>query len=295
MTKIITEEFARICGDCFNIKDKSKRDFISMKNEFYKPRIMMTKSKKRYSSLTSLQEGKLLQPVDFDVKGMSIKKVDTNKKVREIYQNMIENYILKSQVPNIKKVLETENNLRKSIEESLLSGSIDFVFPAKVNSFSSYKDGTLYQNMVVRGTILWNTIYPNEPINIPDKINYIVLSINKYINEYEKGTLDIDIITDILINDDNDLDDNEAIDIANRINEAIYQNENMSKYGFKVLCFPKSLKKLPKWVIPFIDIKKSQEKLLGAGKEIRSSLGMTVLDYQYGDEKGERSSNIITF
>ena len=43
-------------------------------------------------------------------------------------------------------------------------------------------------------------------------------------------------------------------DIYKAIKKEIFDNPNLSKYGFTIIAFPKSETKIPEWLIPLIDI-----------------------------------------
>lgn len=255
---------------------------------------MMTKNKKQYAALLKLQEGKIINPPKIDIKGLATKKTNNNRTVGKEFNDAIKKHILEPDEVQVNEILNLTAKIKRDIEVSLLNGETTYVKPDKVNSISSYAMPNRIQS--VNGSVLWNRLYPEDIIHIPDKVNKINLSIDKYRSEYEEGTPDIDIIYDILMNDEeNELSEEEVDRIIEIINMTIFENSEIAKYGLYILCFPKTVTKIPKWIIPFIDISLMQQDILAMGKAVMESLYLTILDYQVGSSKGQVTSNIITF
>lgn len=278
LTSLITQCYETLTK-AFGIEDQSQRKIIAMKNEFYYSRIMLTNSKKNYSGIIKLQEGNMLNPPKHDIKGLAIKKVSTNKEIRKEFTRILKDEILDSDVIEITKILSSYNSLEDRIKDSLNQGELQFAIPGKVNAVSSYKDP--YTQQTVRGSLIWNALYPNQEIVFPDKINFVKLK-----------DFDYETICN-MINDSTDISDEEKQFFISALERTLFSNERMAKYGFRVLCMPKSINKIPKWLIPFINVSKMVEDNMKSGFKILESLGFNVLSYQVGDEKGEVSSNIV--
>lgn len=246
---------------------------------------MLTESKKNYSGLIHAQEGRILNVPKHDIKGLAIKKVNTNRKIREAYTEMIHDDILTKPEISISEVFNDFNKLKLDIEESFLNGEITYSIPGKINDISSYANPL--QQLTVRGTILWNNLYPNDSIVIPDKINYLKLRI-----PHEKDEYEYDKVCEI-IDRDNETDDDEKERIKEVIKEVVYDDSSYAHYGLKVICLPKKIKEVPKWLSDMISIDEMLELNLKPGYKILKSLNSKVLSYQVGDLKGETMSNIV--
>lgn len=278
LTALITQCYETLTK-AFNIKDASQRKIIQMKNEFYYNRIMLTNSKKNYSGIINLQEGKVLDPPKHDIKGLAIKKVSTNKEVRKFFTKLLKEDILESKEIEISSILQKYSGFEDRIRDSLKSGDITFAVPGKVNAIDSYKEP--YTQQTVRGSILWNALYPNKEIVFPDKINFVKLKDREYDEIMQ------------MINSNPSLSDDDKNYFCEVITNTIFKDDKMAKYGFKILCMPKSQSKIPDWLVQFVDIDKIIEDNMKPGLKLLESLEFKMLSYQVGDEKGELASNII--
>ena len=278
LTSLITKCYQTLTK-AFGIQDESQRKLIAMKNEFYYSRIMLTNSKKNYSGIINLQEGNILEPAKHDIKGLAIKKVSTNKEVRKEFTRILQEDILSSKEIDVSRILSAYSDLEDRIRESLLNGELSFAIPGKVNAVSSYKDP--YTQQTVRGSLIWNALYPNKEIVFPEKVNFVKLKDYSY----------EEICT--LISESESITDDEKQSFINALENCLYSNEKMAKYGFRVLCIPKSVTRIPEWLIPFINVNKMIEDNMRPGFKMLESLEFNILSYQVGDDKGEVASNIV--
>ena len=247
---------------------------------------MLTESKKNYSGIIFGQEGNILTKPKHDIKGLAIKKVNTNRKVREYYTDMILNDILLADEISIPTVFKHYNEFKNIIERSFLNGEISYSIPGKINPINTYEEPLRQQT--VRGTLLWNELYPEDTINPPDKINYLKLKV-----PHEKDEYAFDVLCDIIDKDD-EISNKEKERVKSVIKELVYDDDSFAHYGLSVICFPKKIKKIPKWLSSIIALDEMIEANLKPGYKILKSLNSKVLSYQVGDSKGETISNILT-
>ncbi len=251
-----------------------------MKNEFLYQRMLLTTNKKNYAGRVLLQEGRPVAEKDsLDIKGLSIKKSNVNKNVGDAMQNILEENILKAREINISTILKDLNGIENTIKDSFNKGELTYSKPDKSNEPSTYK--TPYQIQSVRGIIIWNALYPDKEITYPAQVNLIKLKINSLID------LDFDKILDAL-----DGDKEEAERIFNVVDETIYQNEDLNHYGFSVIAIPKTEKKIPKWLIPFIDLDTITYDSLNNFNVILGSIGIKTVGNTVAKQY---YSNIIDF
>lgn len=225
-----------------------------------------------------LQEGKIIKELkdQIDMKGMSIKKATVNNRTREVFTSLIEDKILRSKEINLAEILGIFMKFELEIRNSLLNGETTFLTPAKINAISSYKLPEQIQS--VRGTIIWNELYPENTIQTPDKINLIKIK-GQLITDLKPidGTREYDIISKTIFNIGDTKDKTQKLDL--------------SKYGFTVLGIPKSEEKIPDWVIPLIDINSIIDDNIRVGILILESLGLKLMTYN----NKEYFSNFINF
>lgn len=279
LTSLITKCYETLTKVAFRIEDPTQRKIIAMKNEFYYKRIMLTNSKKNYAGIVTMQEGNIMEKPKVDIKGLAIKKVSTNKKVRAVFTSILNEDILSSDVINVASILGKYGMLEEEIRNSLKNGEIIYATPGRVNSIDSYVDP--YTQQTVRGSIIWNELYPEKEIVFPDKINFVKLK------DYSYEQL-VEILNDMEMSDD------ERNNIITSLENAIYKEEGMAKYGFKILCMPKSITKIPDWIVPLLDVETMIENHMKPGFKLLESLDFKILSYQVGDNKGETMSNIVS-
>ncbi|WCS68275.1 hypothetical protein Goe21_01650 [Bacillus phage vB_BsuM-Goe21] len=266
LAKVIENVYWKMTSE-LNIPSE-KRPIINMKNEFFYKRLMLTRNKKSYAGKLIMQEGRMFEKPKLDIKGLAIRKVSVNKNVRDYFTDMLDENILSSDKIDLSKVFGNFVHLQNEIANSLMNGEITYTLPSKANEIESYANPYAMQS--IRGTIIWNELFPDNEIVLPTKVNLIKLT------------------TESL----NDLAGKIPMDVYKTIKETIYDNENLSKYGFTILCLPKSIKKLPEWVTPFIDIETMVNDHIKSGMIMLESLGFKILETT---KQTQFPTNILTF
>jgi DNA polymerase family B len=231
-----------------------KRPIINMKNEFFYKRLMMTRNKKSYAGELIMQEGHMFEKPKMDIKGLAIRKVSVNKQVRDYFTEMLKTKILSTDEINLGAVFGAFNKLQDDIKASMKRGEVTYLQPGKVNEMESYK--TPYTIQALRGAIIWNALYPDKEIVPPTKVNLVKLNIESL--EDIAGKIPMEEYT--------------------IIKETIFDNENLAKYGFSVLAMPKSAKRIPEWLVPFINVDTMVNDHVKSGIIMLESLGFKTLD-----------------
>lgn len=260
MTKAIDMALNRLTENC-NVPEEF-RSKIKMKNEFYYRTLMTTRNKKQYAGLTRLQEGNIVPDHKaIDMKGLSIKKANVNKRCREFFTDIIENYILRVENIDLNVILSKFFEFEDEIRTSLLNGEITFLSPSKANEFSSYKAPHTIQ--AARGVMCYNTIYKDLPIALPTKVNTIKLNC-KSMNDLDVIKDDFPDIYEIIINEIFESDDKDLSAFT-------------MKNGFNAISLPKSAKVIPEWIRPLIDIDNIIDDNIRPGMLIIESLGVHLM------------------
>jgi len=256
---------------------------INMKNEFYYSRIMLTRNKKQYCGKVMLQEcHELDESKQLDMKGMSIKKANVNGRTREVFTNLIKNDILGSKNIKLSKIYNSYNDFGEEIKNSLLSGNIQFLTPGKANEIASYKEPLRIAS--VRGSITYNLLYPENPIIYPTKVNVLKLNCDIDAARNIPDEKFRNIILDKFFNEESE----DKIAITTDLNVT---KSKLSYYGFSIISFPKSIEKIPDWIIPLIDIDTIIDDNLRNGIIMLQSLGFKTMKLN----NKEYISNIISF
>ena len=239
---------------------------INMKNEFLLETLMVTTGKKHYASIVLMQEGVIYENPKVDIKGLAIKKTNTNPIVRKTLTGILEDEILKPKSVNVSKIVNRYRLLEEDIKRSLNAGETDYALPASVNNPMSYNNPLSIK--AVRGTLLWNRLYPKEEITFPAKVGMVNLYITHEILNASTLSEEEKVLLREVLN-------NPSMVVNNEIT---------------VLAFPKGLKKIPEMFLPFIEIPTMVGANLSPGMPILNSAGGTILTSQGAIDI---SSNVI--
>lgn len=146
---------------------------LGMKNEFYLKRILFMEKKKRYISLSVLQEGQLLGGGKGlpEIKGIEFIKSNTKPYLREFYTKLSTEEILESENINPNKIFKKMAQLKADIEYGMSHGDSKFYKQAKVKTPDNYKNP--FSTQGVTAVMLWNTICPDMQIELPADVNIV--------------------------------------------------------------------------------------------------------------------------
>lgn len=271
-TKLITEVY-EMMGKMLNINSYDKRCLINMKNEFLFKRLEMTPNKKWYSGLIMMQEGVINDPPEPEIKGIPLRKVSLNKNVRNYFTKTLIDKILNSDEIDFVDIYKDFIDMENEIIDSLGRGEIKYSQPDKVKDFSAYAMPLTQKS--VKGTMLWNTMFPDNIIQIPDNVNAIKLKpmrpeefIERIPEEYR-----------------------ESVRNAYRVNDigGVEGSKKWSDYDIDYICFPKKLKKIPDFLVDMIDSELMTKDAIQPILIIINSLGFKNLEIS----KEKYSTNVI--
>ena len=146
---------------------------LGMKNEFYLKRILFMEKKKRYISLSILQEGQLLgggkgKP---EIKGIEFIKSNTKPYLREFYTDLATREILMTDEISPSRIFKQMAQLKADIEYGMSHGDSKFYKQAKVKTPDNYKNP--FSTQGVTAVMLWNAICPTMAIELPADVNIV--------------------------------------------------------------------------------------------------------------------------
>lgn len=242
------------------------RKEVRMKSEFFFERIILTSNKKNYSSKIIYQEGVLFDKPKYDIKGLTFNKSHVPKNTRDFFKKLLEEEFYNPKL-NIANVLNAIVRLQNNIRIALLSGSLSYAENKQYNAADQYKNPS--QMPVYRGASVWNYIYPSQPILVGEKCSL-----------YKTTLTDPKQLTQL---------HKESPDLAQKLYDAVWKNEEISKYGMTYLAFPKSILSIPEWLIPFLDIDAVIHSNVSPGMVLLESLGI----YTYITKNKKYYTNII--
>ena len=264
-------------GKKSNIPDDYRGRF-NMKNEFYFNKLLIGRKKKRYISSIKLREGNLIEPYKPDVKGFEYAKATTSEYAKERFDSIVKKHILESKLPDIVGILQELQNFEMDIRKSIESGETIYLPLANAKDIAAYKQP--YSQQGFRGTVAWNTVYPDRQISVPSKVSLLKLNI---------FTLD-------------DMDDlrNTHPEVYNKIRKGIFESpiEDLAKKGLQVIAIPGN-EQIPDWCLPYIDYNTVVNNILGQFKGVLDVFGIDCPQVGKSikgvNRKTKRFSNIVRF
>lgn len=283
----INDTLFKFTTEC-NVADEFA-PLINMKNEFLMDRVVNTSNKKSYASGVSIQEGVLTPEPELDMKGLQIKKSNTNKQLSKELQTILEDDIINSNKIEIDVILKKLEAIEKEILDSFNNGETTYSKPDKSDPPNSYKFPL--RSGGVRGTYVWNELYPDTEIVLPDSFNTVKLDGDKlekfqYLldenhSNYEENKRIFDIIK------------NKVFDDSDRKKDKDGKNKpHMADYGVTVLAIPKSVELIPEWCRPLIKTDEIIKDNINNFLIILNSIGVKNINIKQADSF---YSNIINF
>lgn len=228
---------------------------LGMKNEFYLKRILFMEKKKRYISLSVLQEGQLLGngrglP---EIKGIEFIKSNTKPYLREFYTKLSTEEILESENINPNKIFKKMAQLKADIEYGMSHGDSKFYKQAKVKTPDNYKNP--FSTQGVTAVMLWNTICPDMQIELPADVNIVPIKSLKQ-DKPKQNTPTQMVTADPLKNKHIAELAEKHPEVYDRLYKGIYMNENpLIRYmNLTSIALPKNTDmEIPQYVFELIN------------------------------------------
>jgi hypothetical protein len=281
---IVSDLMSEACMNfvvCCNQYNEGEKFYMYMKNEFFFPIVLLYNTKKNYIGIQTIQEGRELpENKQLAVTGRNLGSDTLNEYVSNETLDILNKDVLKAKEFNPLIVYQRVLKLRKHIEDSLKSGDITFGVYARYNGYESIKNPETTSN--VRATIIWNNIYPEDTISPGDAM--YVFNTSLFTEE------DLNSIPD------------KYNDIKEKIRNVVFRrfgNFDFSRFGLKTFVIPAygDTRKIPEWVLPFIDINDLCEKHLQPIVSLFPSLLLSPCSYVKAESTTKKMglSSLINF
>lgn len=229
MTNMVQDTLNDYCERANVLKEFHEK--INMKNEFFFETLITTSVKKNYLSSVLLREGKPMFGA-IDIKGLAFMKSVMSEEISDYMKAIVKKDILGSKIA-YSNIINKLNKLSTGIVESLQKGECSFSKPMSVKEADKYKEPL--SEMGIRATMGWNAAYPDNPIELPDRIHVFKVNMSR--------AKDIECLKDT------------EPEIYNNLMTDIFNNPNkqISK-GLNAFAVPGILDNMPEWLIQFLDI-----------------------------------------
>ena len=159
---------------------------------------------------------------------------------------------------NVAVILKKIEAFKGRIRQSLESGSTEFLPTLSVKEVMAYKEP--YSEQGVKAVLAWNMFYPDNTIDLPDKVSGLAINCKK-IKQFEEMQGKIPEEYEILIRDR----------IFNSNEKSIRTN------GFGIIAIPQNVRRIPDWLIPYLDYSKIIQDNVSKFNSILESLGIVLL------------------
>lgn len=226
---------------------------INMKNEYYFTRMILAKVKKRYMSAIALKEGRLFSPQKIDIKGHDFKKAGVNQDIHDKIVHIAKEYILEPKEIQIGDVLKELDVLETDIRESLARGERKYLLRQNCKVMKAYKNPM--SQGAVKGPMLWNVLFPNNEIMVPDKLDMLIIKI--------RSEEDLEPIKDKFPREYNIL-----------VNEVFHGPVEEFHKDLTYFALPNNGEPVPEFIRPFIDVDKIISRNIGTFLPVQEALGM---------------------
>lgn len=226
---------------------------INMKNEFFFETLITSSVKKNYMGKILLREGRPMKG-KLDIKGLSFVKSGISEHIGEYMKDIIQSDIMGEEI-NFRNIIHKLNDLANSIRDSLLAGNPKYAKPMAVKDFDMYKNPL--SEMGIKAVMAHNYVYPEDPIQLPDHIRAIKVSLSK--------RKDVEPLKET------------NPDIYKKIIDNLFENEKL-RSGITAFAIPQTQEKIPEWLIPFIDIDTIVEDNMKSFFPVLKSLGFEILN-----------------
>lgn len=268
ITKYSQEILGKYCTDVNIPEEYHSR--VNMKNEFYNLMMILTPKKKRYVSHIQLQEGQMIDPPMVKVSGLDFIKSGTSSTVEKFFKTIIEENILTAEHIDVGAIIRKINTFKSMIRESLTNGELQYLNLISVKEPEAYKKP--FSEQGIKGVMVWNAVYPNKAIALPDKVLVVKLDY-KTLKKFEEAKELFGEAYDILLKE-----------IFNSPNELI------SKPGITTICIPQNTDRLPDWVIRTMNVESMINDIVSKFNPILESLGNVTIKTK---ADSQHMSNII--
>lgn len=240
---------------------------INMKNEFCFNPLLLAPSKKRYVGHQLLREGKRISKTE--IKGHDFRKSGVTEHVRSSMENIIKTRIIDPS-PNvdIPGIITDLVMIEEEITTSLKNGERKFLMRMNCKQDIAYKNPLSMPQVL--SVLAWNTIYPEQEIMLPDKLDVIYTDIPN-----------VDRLA--IIKDTYPYE-------YDRMKRLLLEGplDTFRDKGIRYLAIPNNIDGIPDFIKPFINFEYIKSRNLNTFTPILEALG----NVNVGNKKNGHFSNI---
>ncbi len=263
--------------DCFAVSPVPKYA-LNMKNEYYYKRMVLYAGvKKNYSGYILLREGNLVpEEKRMTSTGIKLTSGKIPKIIAQFQENIIEKYILQSDMIDPILILNEFKLMKQSIIDALKSGDKSLGIKIRFSGKDSYKNAQSNESFLLAE--IYGRLYPENPIASGDymmKFNTTVL-----------GEQDLNKIKNVEMREK----------VKNTIFCQTWDNEKnfLKTRGLKTIAIPLDgdMFTIPEWIRDILDYEAIVSFHTQAITDLLPSIGIKLLSLSSSDK---RYSNLVSF
>ncbi len=229
---------------------------ISIKNEILMGRYIALNMQKNYIFRTDMQEGNIIDPPKFSVKGGNLNSKARNKQIVKTVQEIVKDVTMDHDRIEPERLLTRMLEFKDFIWKSIAGGNTEFLAPVKVKTVEEYGDNP-YRQWSFKGVETYRIAENDSNITLPGAF----------------FTCDIwipnaDALTAIR------LDFPEQYERLMSIFTDHSLSKTLGKGGLKYVCIPQRLSKIPPWVMRYINIEDMVRKHINPLITLGPSIGI---------------------
>ena len=259
---------------------KEHRKRYKMKNEFFFSRLILANVKKRYLNKMLLQEGNLLTPPTYDIKGYDFKKASTSDDAADFYLGIVKDKLLDAEVIDVADILQTLKGFRVKIRESLQNGETTYLPMASPKEIGAYVNPN--SNQGLRGLFAWNALYPENQISLPAKVAILKTKLTTLKSAEALAVSNPGIYAK--------LRDKIFGDATGMFVKVVNDGEKIE--GLSVIAIPKT-ESIPDWLLPYIDYTTVINSVLAPFKSVTETFGLPSIEEGPTERRSVGFTNIV--
>ncbi len=234
------------------IEDEYRKQ-LAIKNELLMDRYITFNMQKNYVYRTIVNEGNILHPPKFEVKGTHLNAKSKNRIVSSRLQSIVEHVTMDDDVIYPEVLLQEIYKFRDEIIASLNKGETTYLVPAKIKSGDNYANP--YQLFTVRAFEAYRVGSGDQTASLPGTFNIIDTIGMETLQELEslKTTFP---------------------EIYTRFEKEYFSDKALAKGGIKYIALPMRFETIPDWIKPYININEICRKHLHSSIALLPSVGI---------------------
>jgi hypothetical protein len=230
------------------------RKYIQFKNEMLLGRYIALDMQKNYVYRVDMQEGHMISPPKFSVKGGNLNAKAKNRLVTKRIQDIVKEVTMEHDTIQPDLLLYRMLSFKEEIIESLKNGDTTYLAPKKVKSADSYANPYSMYNF--KAVEIYRIAENDESITLPGAFLIIDVSIPT------KESLDL-------------IKDSYPIQYE-RLFTDVFGNEKLTKGGIEYIAIPQRKERIPEWIRPYIHIENIWRKHISPLIALSPSLGIRI-------------------